>query len=51
MGVLAMVPRRWRRSGGKSPTAATGQPVETSAMTAASAPADGTVNAPPRDGL
>ena len=51
MGVLAMVPRRWRRSAGKSPTAATGQPVEASAMSAASAPADGTVNAPPRDGL
>jgi putative membrane protein len=51
LGVLAMVPGRWRRSARKHSAAPVVAPAEGSAPMAASGPAESTVNAPPRDGL
>lgn len=51
LGVLAMVPGRWRRQAPAAKALTPGHEPAASAVTAANAPADSASGAPPRDGL
>jgi len=51
LGVVAMVPGRWRRRTTTSPTGAQLPHAGTATTTTAQSPADGERGAPPRDGL
>ena len=51
LGVLAMVPGRWRRQALAAKVQTPGQDPAVNALVAASVPADRAPSAPPRDGL